>query len=236
MSVRHFTRKDFIQAGGLVAGAAAMGAAGTFALASESGDADGAVSAETSNSLGIIDALANRQTLHGLEGSEYDPDTPVTDDELKAILTAGFSAPTAVGEQCLEFVVVTDRNAMLPILDYNENANELNTCPMLICLVEHDSDTSHPRFYQYDSGITAMAMVTQATALGLCTCIMSMKQQDNNNNDATIYYESIGLEEGSDEYHPQLMIALGHPGVDAVSSASVDNYDEARVHEETIQA
>ena len=31
------------------------------------------------------------------------------------------------------------------------------------------------------------------------------------------------------------MISLGHPAVDSVSSASVNNYDEARVHEQTIE-
>lgn len=50
------------------------------------------------------------------------------------------------------------------------------------------------------------------------------------------HYESIGLPEDSDEYHPQLMISLGYPAVDSVSSASVDNYDEARIWREQIQA
>ncbi|MEE8717422.1 MAG: nitroreductase family protein [Coriobacteriales bacterium] len=232
MSVRHFTRRDFLQAGGLVAcGTAALGAQGALALASEKGDSTGA---SGSNSLGIIDALAGRRTLHGLEADQYDPDALVTDEELQAILTAGFSAPSAVAQQTLEFVVVTDRNAMLPIIDHNENANELKTCPMVIVLVEHDADGGHPRFYQYDSGIAAMAMVAQATALGLCTCIVSMKQTDDSNE--TIYYDSIGLAQGSDEYHPQLMVTLGHPAVDAVTGASVDNYDEARIHDQTIGA
>lgn len=223
MSVRHITRRNFVQATGLAAcGAATLG----FAAAAR---------ADEGNDLGIVDALAERRTLHGLEGSEYDPDLPVSDEDVESILKAGFSAPTAVGQQCLEFIVVTDRDAMLPIIEYNENANELNTCPLLICLVEHDSDTSRSRFYQYDSGIAAMAMVAQATSLGLCTCIMSMKTEDNNNDNAPIYYESIGLTEDMEGYHPQLMISFGYPAADAVSSASVDNYDEARVHIETIE-
>ena len=228
MSVTHVTRKDFVKATGALLAAGALGCAGSALAAdgaSEKGDASG---------LGIIDALANRQTLHGLEGSMYDPDQPVSEQDINAILAAGFSAPTAVGQQCLEFVVVTDRDAMLPILDHNENANELKSCPVLICLVEHDGEDTRSRFYQYDSGIAAMAMVTQASALGLCSCIMSMKTEEKDTG-AAIYYDSIGLAEGSDEYHPQLMVSLGYPAVDSVSSASVSNYDEARIHENTIE-
>lgn len=227
MAIHHYTRRSFLQAVGITA-AGALTTGTATALAGEG--------VTECTSLGVIPPLADRQTLHGLEGSMYDPDKPVDEKDLTAILAAGFSAPTAVGQQCLEFVVVTDRDAMLPIIDYNENANELRSCPALICLIEHDSETSRSRFYQYDSGIAAMAMVAQASARGLCSCIMSMKTEDNKNDNAPIYYESIGLPEGSDEYHPQLMISLGYPAVDSVSSASVDNYDEARIWREQIQA
>ena len=170
MSVTHVTRKDFVRAGGALLVGSMLGGTGS-ALAAEA-------SAAGDNALGIIDALADRQTLHGLDGSMYNPDQPVSEQDIRSILTAGFSAPTAVGQQCLEFVVVTDREAMLPILDHNENANELKSCPALICLVEHDGEDTRSRFYQYDSGIAAMAMVTQASALGLCSCIMSMKTEE----------------------------------------------------------
>lgn len=240
MSVQHITRRTFVQNTGLACTAAVLGMASGTAFAAEASPADSAASdpttdAASTSELGIIAPLAERATLHGLEGSEYDPNQPVSEQDVQAILTAGFSAPTAVGQQCLEFVVVTDREAMLPIIEHNENANELTSCPLLICLIEHDSDTSRSRFYQYDSGIAAMAMVAQATALGLSTCIMSMKTEDNETGE-TLYYESIGLGEGTEEYHPQLMISFGYPAPDAVSSASVDNYDEARVHEQAIEA
>lgn len=218
--ITRIARRDFVK------GAALAGATGMFGVRAAFAD-------ETTNELGIIDALANRMTLHGLEDSMYDPERPVTDEQIELIVRAGFSAPTAVGQQCLEFVVVTDREAMRPIIDWNGNANELNSCPVVICLFERDGENTHSRFYQYDSGMAAMAMQVQASAMGLCSCVMSMKQEDK--DAGPIYYTSLGVKEGDDTLHPQLMVALGYPAVDAVASASVNNYDAARVWSNQIE-
>lgn len=225
------TRRGFVRATGMAACLAGVtGLMGGVALADE---ADSASADESDDLEGVVDALADRTTLHGLEGSMYDSERTIDDATVELLLQAGFSAPSAVGQTSLEFIVVTERDVMAPILTYNENANELNSCPLLIVLVEHDSETSRSRFYQYDSAMAAMAMMVQATSMGLSTCVMSLKTEDNNNDNAPIVYDNLGLS-ADDGYHPQLMVSFGYPAVDSTTSASVNNYDEARVHYETI--
>ena len=217
--VTRVSRRNFVM--GAATAGMAVATMGATAHAEESAD-------------GMCPVLMNRQTLHGLEDSNYDPEQLITDEQIEMLLRAGLSAPSAVGATTLELVVVTDRDAMLPIIENNGNANELNTCPLLICIVEHDDEeTGHPRFYQYDSGMAAMAMQVQASYMGIANCVMSMKDSDKEGN--AIAYPTLGITEDVTDYHVQLMVSFGYPAVDAVTSASVDNYVPEHVHTATIE-
>jgi hypothetical protein len=237
------SRRSFLQVTGLAVGTvAALSAFGCSPVTSENVsnntpddteanppsdtdlNASGATN-DTTNDTEIVDDLKNRATLHGLADSMYDPDKTVPDTMIELILRAGFSAPSAVGQTSLEFVVVKSREIMmsLHIDGENGNANQANSAPLFIVLVEHDIEDARSRFYQYDSGLAAMAMQVEASHLGLCSCVMSMKDTGD--------YSALKVDE---TYHPQLMLSFGYPAQDATSSASVDNYNPSRIHQETL--
>ncbi len=181
----------------------------------------------------VVPELAERTTLHGLEGSMYDPDRDITDEEVLLLLQAALTAPSAVGAKSLELVVIRDRETMQKIHEFSPNANELESCPVCIALVEHDTEDAHPRFYQYDAGLAAMALLVQASAMGISSCVCEARAQDKDTQQDYDYSFFCG---DMETHHPQLFITLGYPAVDSETSASVDNYAESRVHSEKIEA
>ena len=213
------TRRSFLASS--AATVAAMGLAGT-AFAAE---ADGSLSPD----------LANRTTLHGLEADPFDPDQDVAEDVVARICEAALTAPSAVGATSLEIIVVRDRETMQKIHELSPNANQLETCPVCLVLVEHaGAEDARPRFFLQDSGLAAMAALVQATHEGLCSCVMEARQQDKDTHEDNDY-GFIGCGD-FEQYVPELIIALGYPAVDAVTSASVTQDVEARVHFETAPA
>ena len=181
----------------------------------------------------VLPELSGRTTLHGMEGGMYDPDRDLTDEEVQLLLQAALTAPSAVGAKSLELVVIRDRETMQKIHELSPNANELESCPVCIALVEHDTEDAHSRFFQYDSGLAAMALLVQASAMGISSCVCEARAQDKDtqaDNDYSFFCGSM------ETYHPQLFIALGYPAVDSQTSASTDNYAESRVHFEAIEA
>lgn len=180
----------------------------------------------------VVSELTGRTTLHGVEGSMYDPDHDITDEEVQLLLQAALTAPSAVGAKSLELVVIRDRETMQKIHELSPNANELESCPVCIALVEHDTDDAHPRFYQYDAGLAAMALLVQASAMGISSCVCEARAQDKDTQTDNDYSFFCG---DMETHHPQLFITLGYPAVDSETSASVDNYAETRVHFEKIE-
>lgn len=181
----------------------------------------------------VLPELTGRTTLHGLEGSMYDPDRDLTDEEVQLLLQAALTAPSAVGAKSLEFVIIRDRQTMQKIHELSPNANELESCPVCIALVEHDTEDAHSRFFQYDSGLAAMALLVQASAMGISSCVCEARAQDKDTKQDNDYSFCCG---DMETYHPQLFITLGYPAVDSQTSASTDNYAETRVHFEKIEA
>ena len=180
----------------------------------------------------VVGELTERTTLHGMEGSMYDPDRDLTDAEVQLLLQAALTAPSAVGAKSLEFVVIRDRQTMQKIHELSPNANELESCPVCVALVEHDTEDAHGRFYQFDSGLAAMALLVQASAMGISSCVCEARAQDKDTQQDNDYSFFCG---NMETYHPQLFIALGYPAVDSETSASVDNYVESRIHMEKIE-
>lgn len=133
----------------------------------------------------VVPEPAERTTLHGLEGSMYDPDRDITDEEVLLLLQAALTAPSAVGAKSLELVVIRDRETMQKIHEFSPNANELESCPVCIALVEHDTEDAHPRFYQYDTGLAAMALLVQASAMGISSCVCEARAQDKDTQRTT---------------------------------------------------
>lgn len=169
---------------------------------------------------GILPALEQRQTLH----SHYDPDHMVSESALTSILTAAFSMPTGGGQRSLEFYVVQDRDTLSAMRGGNPWSQALVTCPCVIVVAADENRAVYPELQEMDAGLAAGAILAQATAEGLTTCVLSISPQQERIRSVR---EALGM---SDTTTPILMIALGYPAADAVSSASVYGWNGAQVH------
>lgn len=206
------TRRTLVEGAGLAA--AAMGMMGTVALADEA-----------ANDLGIADVLAERTTLHG----NYNPDQPVTEEELALILNAAFSAPTGGNQRAIDFFVVNDPELMANLRAAHRNFGALETAPLVIVIAGNHNREKFPELLELDAGAAAMAICTEAAALGLSSCCMSITPQYDRVSGIA---NALGMptDQNSPTFDPLIMVAIGHPGTDVVASASVTNYDETQVH------
>ena len=169
---------------------------------------------------GVLPALKERQTLHG----RYDPDTAVPEEIITRILSAAFSMPTGGGQRSLEFYVVTDRETMAAMRGGNPWSQALETCPCVIVVAANDSQAFYPELQEMDAGLAAGAILVQASAEGLTTCVLSISPQQER-----IHSVRAALQM-PETMTPVMMIAMGYPSTDAISSASVDGWDDQQVH------
>ena len=75
-----------------------------------------------------------------------------------------------------------------------------------------------------DAGIATGAILLQAADFRLSTCVLSIAPQQERIHSVR---SALGIDEN---LLPVLMIAVGYPDADAVSGASVSNWEEDRVN------
>ena len=109
-----------------------------------------------------------------------------------------------------------------PAFSFGEE--NLFTAPLVIVVAGDEANCKFPELLEMDAGLSAMAMQVQATALGMSSCVMSIYPQDERVNAVRA---ATGMPE---TMKPVLMVSFGYPAADAVSSASVENYDAEKVH------
>ena len=177
-----------------------------------------AVSAEQEAS--ILPALWNRTTLH----SQYHTERNLSDAQITALLKAGFSMPTSGGQRSLDFFVVTDRETMRAMQGGNPYSQALETVPCVIVIAADNGRAFYEELQEMDAGLAAGAILAQASELGLSTCVLSIAPQSQRISSVQTALHM------PDSYLPLLMIAVGYPAADAVSSASVDTWKDAQVH------
>ena len=166
----------------------------------------------------LLPALTERSTLH----SGFDPGTLISDDQINLIIQAAPTMPTGGDQRSLELYVVTDRETMADMRGGNPWSQALETAPVVIVVAGNDDQAFYPELQEMDAGLAAGAMLVQASSMGLSTCVLSIAPQEQR---IASVRTALGMEEA---ITPILMVALGYPETDAISSASVEN--EVRVH------
>lgn len=197
----------------------ALALAAIFALLLASAFAD--------NDIEPADILYERTTIHA--NSNYD-ETPLSDAEVTLILNAGFSAPTGGNQRSTNFFVITDREVMKVIQTGHPYSQPLNTAPLVIVVAADEANCRYPELHEMDAGLAAGAMQVQATEMGLSSCVLSIFPQDERVNAVR---QALSMPE---TFKPVLMVAFGHPAVDVVAGASVQNYKAEQVHYNAYQA
>lgn len=168
---------------------------------------------------GVAEVLYERMTLH----SGFDS-TPLEDDVTQRLLEAGFSAPTGGDQRSLVFFAVTDRAAMQQMQEGHPYASALDSAPLVVVIAGDEGKARYPELQEMDSGLAAMAMMVQAAEIGLSSCVLSISPQESRIDSAR---QALAM---PDSFRPVLMVAFGYADADVTSSASVYNYDAARVY------
>jgi nitroreductase len=178
----------------------------------------------------LADVLARRRMVR-----RYDPEAPVADDALEAVLAAALRAPSAGFTQGVSLLVLASReeresfwSATLVSPDEKPNRwlDGMRTAPVLVLVLtsreayldryaETDkgwTDRAEDRwsapYWFVDAGMAAMAMLLRAVDLGLGACFFGVPADRIEAVHATFGVPTDRLGVG--------VISLGHPAVDGV--------------------
>ena len=147
----------------------------------------------------LVDVLARRQMVR-----RYDPDAPVSADQLDAILAAALRAPSAGFTQGVSLLVLEtpdDRNRFWSATAASSGSHEekpnrwldgMRTAPVLVLVLtsreayldryaepdkgwtDRDEDRWSAPYWFVDAGMAAMAMLLRAVDVGLGACFFGV--------------------------------------------------------------
>lgn len=149
---------------------------------------------------------------------------PVSDEQIEKLIEAAFASPTGGGQRAWEFYIVTDREVMEGLQAGHPYSDALDNAPLCIVIACNEELAKYTELFELDSGIAAQSIMVQAAELGLSTRPMSITPQEERIEGVS---NALNL---PDYIVPQIMIAIGYPESDAVTSASVVFYDDAKIH------
>ena len=169
-----------------------------------------------SSSPALATPLLNRTTLH--EG--YDSTRPVSSADQQLLLDAANSAPTGGDQRALAFFAVSDRPTLDALSRAHANFTAPASAPLVIVIAGNRPAARYPELLDFDAGAAAMAICVEAADRGLTTCCMSIAPQYDR-----MYHvaEALGISMAANDpaLDPLMMVAVGYPAPDVVSSASV---------------
>lgn len=148
----------------------------------------------------------------------------VSDEQTESLIRAAFTSPTGGNQRAWEFIVVTDREIMKEIQTGHPYSEALDTAPLVIIVAANESGAGYQDLLEFDSGIATQSILIQASELGLSSVAMSIAPQEER---IQAVVSAVNL---PDHIVPHMMVAIGYPETDGVSSASVDYFDEGKVH------
>ncbi len=119
------------------------------------------------------DAIRARRNVRS-----YRPD-PVPDNDLQRIAEAGWRSPSASNRQPWDFVIVTDPDRLQQLSTVWQGARHIASAAAAIALVAPvPPDERRKLLDQYDLGQATMAMMIEATDLGIGTGHSAVGEQD----------------------------------------------------------
>jgi nitroreductase len=119
------------------------------------------------------DAIRARRNVRS-----YRPDA-VPDADLRRIVEAGWRAPSAKNRQPWDFVIVTDPGQLQELSTVWQGARHIASAPAAVALIAPvPPDERRKLIDQYDLGQATMAMMIEATDLGIGTGHSSVGDQD----------------------------------------------------------
>ncbi|MBN1880993.1 MAG: nitroreductase family protein [Deltaproteobacteria bacterium] len=165
-----------------------------------------------------IEAIMTRRSIR-----KY-TDTPITDDQVKQILSAAMAAPTAGNQQAWEFVVITDRKVLNALPDVHPYSRMLLKAPAAVLVCGNLETETKEGYFPQDCAAATQNILLAANALGLGAVWLGVHPREER---VTGIRKLLRI---PDHVVPVSLVALGHP---AESHPRVDRYDEKKVHKDT---
>lgn len=186
------------------------------------------ITAALSSALICAVTVANAGTIagdvfHRSTARSFTSQTLTTQD-IDLLLRSGFSAPSAVNQRALEYIVLSTRQEVDRLAQAMPEQRSLHTATCVIVIVGNNQKAKAPDLLPMDAGLSAQAIITEAGRLNYATNVMALWPSEKRRTQAktTLQIPSTAI--------PLLMIAAGKPAADAVSSASQNNYQPQHIH------
>lgn len=144
--------------------------------------------------------------------------------QVDAIVQAGFSAPSALNQRALEFVVLATRNEVEKLYQVMPQQRSLKSATCVIVVTGNREKAVSPDILPLDAGIAVQAILTQAAHMGYASNAMALWPSKERGEQAT---QALGIPAN---VTPFMMIAVGKPAADATTSASAQNFDASKIH------
>ena len=113
----------------------------------------------------MIKAIETRRSIR-----KYNPDVPVTKEQMKQLLTAAMLAPSARNTRPWEFIAITNRNKLDEIASIHPYAQMCKTATAAIVIVGLPQDDNLKGYFTQDCGAATQNILLEAADMGLGTC------------------------------------------------------------------
>ena len=145
----------------------------------------------------------------------------VSENDVKDLLRAAMSAPSAGNEQPWEFIVVKDRQLLNEVMQVHPYAAMLEEAPLAIMVCGDLTREKYKGYWVQDCSAAAENILIAAQEKGLGAVWLGVYPVEDR-------VESIRRVFGIPGHvTPMSLIAVGHPGE---TKAAADRYDEGRIH------
>jgi len=111
------------------------------------------------------DLIKNRRSIR-----KYQPDKPVTREQVDRLLEAAMLAPSACNSRPWEFVAITSQAVLDEIARIHPNAKMCETASAAIVVVAVPQDGRPEGYFPQDCGAATQNILLEAVAMGLGTC------------------------------------------------------------------
>jgi nitroreductase len=147
-----------------------------------------------------IETIMNRQSIRKFQ------DKRVGSVEIREILTAAMSAPSACNQQPWHFVVLDDRTKLNILSSMHSGIKYLENAPMAIVVCGEPMATTLEYFWTDDCAAATQNILIAVQALGLGATWSGVNQKDPKMID--FIQNVVGVPK---EYIPYSIVAIGYP-------------------------
>lgn len=167
----------------------------------------------------MIDIIRGRRSVR-----RYDPEKPVSDEDLRLLLEAAMCAPSGNNARPWEIIVVRDKELRTRLSKLHQWARFCEQSPVVLVMC---ADTKRgPRWWIDDCSAATENVLLLAHSLGLGSCWIGVHASDEGDMSREDYVrETLGIPDG---IRVCCMISLGYPADEP--RPRPERYDESLVH------